>query len=77
MTTRWNAIKNDLDPGGFLDTQKGIIADSASQTYSSFSHSTRYSSVQQIKSNWSADVSYLKSWVGSRKSWLSGSSGFN
>ena len=74
---RWNEIRDELQPQSFLDAQEDIIAQSASQTYSSFSHSTRYSSVQQIKSNWSADVSYLRSWVGSRKSWLNGSSGFN
>jgi hypothetical protein len=77
VKARWNAVKPDLHPTTFLGAQADIISTSAAQTYSSFSHSYRISSVQVIKSNWAADVSYLKSWAGNRESWLNGSSGFN
>ena len=77
VTARWNAIKDTLDPGTFLDDRQDVIATSAAQTYSSFSHSSRISKVQVIKSNWNADVSYLRGWATGRKSWLNSSSGFN
>jgi hypothetical protein len=77
VKARWNAIKGSIDTTAYLNSEKAIIATSASQTYSSFSHSYRISTVQVIKSNFDADVSYLRSWAASRESWLNSSSGFN
>ncbi|MGI9085158.1 MAG: CotH kinase family protein [Aeromicrobium sp.] len=75
VKARWNAVKGSIDTDEFIDTQKGIIADSANTSYASApngaSHSYRISKYQIIKSSWSSDVSYLKSWASSRKSWLS------
>ncbi|MDX6231767.1 MAG: hypothetical protein QOH68_735 [Nocardioidaceae bacterium] len=77
VKARWNAIKGSIDTTAYLNSEKAIIDTSADQTYASFSHSYRISTVQVIKSNFDADFSYLRSWAASRESWLNSSSGFN
>jgi hypothetical protein len=73
VKARWNDVKNDIDTSGFIDAQKAILAQSAATSYSQgpSSHSYRISQYQIIKSDWNSDVSYLRSWASSRKSWLS------
>jgi hypothetical protein len=72
VKARWNAVKDSINTGSFIDTQKAIIATSAARSFSSSpsSHSYRISDYQVIKSDWNADVSYLRSWSINRKSWL-------
>jgi hypothetical protein len=79
VKARWNAVKGSINTNSFIDTEKSIISSSANTSFSSgpSSHSYRISTYQVIKSNWDADVSYLRSWASSRTSWLNGSSGFN
>ena len=77
VSARWDqVIAGDLGVGGFLDTQKALISKSAEANYKEWSHSSRISSYQVIKSSWSSDVSYLKSWAVNRRQWLNGSTGF-
>ena len=73
VKARWNAVKDDITTNSFIDTQKAIIASSAATSFSQgpSSHSYRISDYQVIKSDWNADVSYLKGWASARKSWLS------
>jgi hypothetical protein len=77
VKNRWNEIYAGFNPAGYLDTEKAVIATSASQTYSVFGHGTRISGYQVIKSDFNADVAYLRDWVNKRRSWLNGTSGFN
>ncbi len=77
VKARWNQVKGSIDTTSFLNSRKAVIDTSADQTYASFSHSYRISSVQVIKSNFDADFSYLRSWAANRESWLNSSSGFN
>ncbi len=76
VAARWDEIKGSLDTTGYLNTQKALIEDSAALNFQRWSHSSRISDVQVIKSSWSADVNYLRDWAAARKSWLGGSSGF-
>ena len=81
VAARWDAVKGTISPGTFLDGQKSIIQSSANTSFSNApngaSHSYRISSYQVIKgSSWISDFDYLRSWANSRKSWLSGSTGF-
>ena len=81
VDARWNAVKGTVNPGTFLDGQKSIIQSSANTSFSNApngaSHSYRISDYQVIKgSSWTSDFDYLRSWATSRKTWLSGSTGF-
>ena len=76
VTARWDAIQGSMNVTSFIDQQKALIDKSAQANFKRWSHSSRISSYQVIKSNWSADVSHLRGWGASRKSWLNGSSGF-
>ena len=79
VKARWNEVKGSINTDAFIDAQKAVISSSANSSYSSgpSSHGYRISPYQVIKSTWAADVSYLRSWASSRKSWLNSSSGFN
>ena len=80
VAARWDAIQASLTPGSFIDGLKATIKDSAETSYSlapnGASHSYRISDYQVIKSNFDADVAYLRKWANDRKTWLNGSSGF-
>ena len=80
VEARWNEVQGPMNVGGFIDTQKAIIKSSAETSFSNApngaSHGYRISDYQVIKSNFDADVSYLRSWATGRKSWLNSSSGF-
>ena len=69
---RWNAIKGSLDMSGFISSRKTLIASSADWNFQKWGHSSRISPYQVIKSSSSSDVSYLSSWMSSRRSWISG-----
>jgi hypothetical protein len=80
VAARWDAVQASLTPGSFIDGLKATIKDSAETSFSlapnGASHSYRISQYQVIKSNFDADVAYLRKWANDRKSWLNGSSGF-
>lgn len=76
VKNRWNAIYAGFNPVGFLDARKSVIATSAAQTFSAFGYNT-ISGYQVNKGSFNADVSYLRSWANSRRSWLNSTSGFN
>jgi hypothetical protein len=80
VAARWDEVQGSMNVGGFIDDQKSIIKSSAETSFSNApngaSHSYRISDYQVIKSNFDADVSYLRSWATGRKSWLNSSSGF-
>lgn len=72
VAARWNQLYPNLSMSSFIDQQKSILSASAAENWKVWSHSERLSSSQVIKSSWSADVDYLKSWMSSRRSWLNG-----
>ncbi len=80
VAARWDAIEANLKPGAFIDGLKATIKDSAETSFklapNGASHSYRISQYQVIKSNFDADVAYLRKWANDRKTWLNGSSGF-
>ena len=76
VADRWDQIQGQLDVTGYVDAQSGDISEAQKANFQKWSHSSRISDVQVIKSNWAADVSYLRGWASGRKSWLNGGSGF-
>jgi len=61
-----------LSSTSFIAAQKSLISQSATENFKKWSHSEKLSSVQVVKSSWSADVEYLSDWMSSRRSWMNG-----
>ena len=76
VAARWDEVQGGLNVAGFIDAQKAIIKSSARRRSRTLptgaSHGYRISDYQVIKSNFDADVSYLRTWATGRKSWLNG-----
>jgi CotH protein len=72
VRARWKQVYPNLSQSSFLDGQKSLIAKSAAENWKKWSHSEHLSQYQVVKSSWSADVSYLRSWMISRRSWMNG-----
>lgn len=72
VKARWTAVGDDLSSSSFIDAQKVVLADSASENFKKWNVKERMSTVQVIKGSWSSEVSYLKSWMSSRRSWMNG-----
>ena len=72
VADRWNQLRSTLKLDSFVASQKAKVSLTAAENWKVWSHSQQLSSTQVIKSSWSADVDYLKSWVASRWSWLDG-----
>jgi hypothetical protein len=70
VKARWNAVYPTLSSTSFIAAQKALISDSASENFTKWSHSEKLSSVEVVKSSWSADVQYLSDWMSSRRSWM-------
>jgi len=70
VKARWNELRGDLKLDSYVASQKTLIAASAAENWKKWSHSEQLSSSQVVKSSWSADVDYLKTWVSRRWSWL-------
>jgi hypothetical protein len=68
--TRWNQLDQGLHFNQFLADRKSLISASASENYTKWSHGSHISQYQVIKSSWSADVEYLRSWMESRNGWI-------
>ena len=71
VRSRWNAVVGQLrGSDGFLSTQSGKIKASAGENFKKWSVTEHLSSVQVVKGSWSAEVSYLRSWLKSRINWM-------
>lgn len=73
VRARWKQVYPGLGAiPSFIDGQKSLIAKSADENWKKWSHGEHLSKYQVVKSSWSADVSYLRSWMISRRSWMNG-----
>jgi hypothetical protein len=75
VRARWKQVYPTLSQSSFIDGQKSLITNSATENWKKWSHSEHLSQYQVVKSSWSADVSYLRSWMISRRSWMNGQLG--
>ncbi|MGH3474555.1 MAG: CotH kinase family protein [Aeromicrobium sp.] len=67
VVTRWNQIDQDLnDVIAYVRNQENLIDGSASDNYIKWSHGSKISQYQVIKSSWGADVDYLADWLDKR-----------
>ena len=76
VRTRWNTVYpalrttlDLLDPNN-SNSERNKIAASASENFKKWSVTQHLSTVQVVKGSWSAEVSYLRSWLSSRLSWM-------
>jgi hypothetical protein len=69
---RWNNVQNGLSQTSFISQQKSIIQNSANENFKKWSVTEHLSKYQVVKGSWSAEVSYLSSWMNSRRSWING-----
>ncbi len=71
VRTRWNQVSSSMSGiGTFVDSQKAAVKLSAAENWKVWSITQHLSSSQVVKGNWDADVSYLRSWLTSRKSYF-------
>lgn len=54
----------------YLDAERGRTSATAGENFKKWSVTERLSSVQVVKGSWSAEVSYLRSWLNTRMTWL-------
>lgn len=73
VRARWKVVYEQLKTSdAFLSTQSGKIKASATENFKKWSVTEHLSTVQVVKGSWSAEVSYLRSWLKSRISWMNG-----
>lgn len=71
VEARWNQVDQDLnDVISYLRQQEALIDESAADNYSKWSHGSRISKYQVIKSSWGSDVDYLVDWLDKRWIWM-------
>lgn len=71
VRARWNSVYNDLKGSdAHLATQSSKISSSASENFKKWDVKRKDSKVQIVKGSWSAEVSYLRSWMKSRITWM-------
>ena len=68
---RWNEVDSQLYAlDSYVSAKANVIEDSADWNYRKWNHDSKISQYQVIRSNWNADVSYLRNWVANRASWM-------
>ncbi|MGZ5409493.1 MAG: CotH kinase family protein [Aeromicrobium sp.] len=72
VKARWKVLYNDLNSSTFIDAQKAILSDSASENFKKWSVTEHLSSSQVVKGSWAKEIAYLRSWMSSRRSWMNG-----
>ncbi|MGI3784604.1 MAG: CotH kinase family protein [Janthinobacterium lividum] len=71
VKARWKEVYPQLKTeDAFLGTQKSVIAKSADANFDHWSVHAHISAAQVVKGSWSKEVSYLRSWLKSRISWM-------
>ena len=71
VRARWNTVYQDLQTSlTFLDTERGNINASATENFKKWSVTQHLSTSQVVKGSWSAEVSYLRSWLAARIKWM-------
>jgi hypothetical protein len=70
---RWNEVDQDInDVIAYLRQQEGLIDKSADDNYRKWSHGSKISEYQVIKSSWGADVDHLVNFLDKRWIWMDG-----
>jgi hypothetical protein len=72
VRARWKQVYPNLNQSSFIDSQKSLIQASATENFKKWSVTEHLSKYQVVKGSFSAEVSYLKSWMSSRRSWMNG-----
>ena len=68
---RWREVYPTLSQSvAFVDTQSGLISTSATANFAKWNVSERLEDVQVIKGSWSAEVTYLRTWLKARIAWM-------
>lgn len=69
---RWKEVYPELSSSAFVDEQAGLLKTSATENFKKWSVKERVSSSQVVKGSWNAEISYLRTWMSSRRSWMNG-----
>ncbi|MDQ3157208.1 MAG: CotH kinase family protein [Actinomycetota bacterium] len=73
VRSRWNSVHSSLKSNdAFLGAQRSLVAKSANENFKKWNVKEHLSTSQVVKGSWSAEVSYLRSWLNSRISWMNG-----
>ncbi len=72
VRARWKQVYPNLSQSSFIDGQKSLIQKSADENFKKWSVKEHLSQYQVVKGSFNAEVSYLKSWMSSRRSWMNG-----
>ncbi len=75
VRARWKQVYPKLSQSSFIDSQKALIQKSADANFDKWSVTQKLSKYQVVKGSFSSEVSYLKSWMSSRRSWMNGQLG--
>lgn len=71
VKARWKAVSPAIKGSdAYLASQASKISASASENFKKWDVKRKDSKVQVVKGSWSAEVSYLRSWLKSRIAWL-------
>jgi hypothetical protein len=71
VRARWNQVYPQLRTNdAFLASQQSIIAKSAGANFTKWSVHAHISPAQVVKGSWAKEVSYTRSWLRSRISWM-------
>ncbi len=75
VRARWKQVYPNLSQTGFINNQKSLIQASANENFKKWNVKEHLSKYQVVKGSFSAEVSYLSSWMSSRRSWMNGQLG--
>ncbi len=70
VKARWNEVYPNLSSTAFIDGQVSLMSQSVTENFKKWSIKERISNAQIIKGSYSAEISYLKSWMSNRRSWM-------
>lgn len=71
VKARWKVVGPQIKTvDSFLAAESGRISASANENFKKWSITRKDSSVQVVKGSWSSEVSYLRSWLKTRMTWL-------
>lgn len=72
VRARWKQVYPQLSQSSFIDGQKSLIQKSADENFKKWSVNEHLSKYQVVKGSFGSEVSYLKGWMSSRRSWMNG-----
>lgn len=71
VKARWKQVYPTLNQSGaFVTAQRDLISASANANFTKWNVSERLEDEQVIKGSWSAEVTYLRDWLGQRIAWM-------